>query len=89
MKKQIMFQVDPPDHNVGITSEGFLAWEDGSNCYCCLDDIAFGTVGLPLFSWWDDSGEPIQPPKGHAFIEGALVGFANGYYENKIEEVGS
>jgi hypothetical protein len=94
MEKRIVFSVEPADRGVGIMSEGFSAWEETGTCWCNLDDIGFTHIepgktveSPPRFTWFDiESGNECPAPNDHAIVEGALVGFANGFYENESDE---
>lgn len=78
MDKVIIFHVEKADRSVGIMTEGFTAWEKGSENACELEDIATHKC-----QWYDGDGNDIKPPKDNLFVEYALIAMAKAYYDDQ------
>lgn len=76
-QKTIVFQIDPADRQTGIMTEGFSAWERGSENACELQDISTHKC-----QWYDGDGNDIDPPSGHLYVEYALIAMAKAYYDD-------
>jgi hypothetical protein len=83
IKAVIEFEVEAADRSVGIMSEGFAAWLADGTAWCNL--VSMGLQPDPsTFEWFsNETGEPVDPPAEAMWVEGALIGFADGYYRSE------
>jgi hypothetical protein len=84
----IRFRVEPADRSVGIMSEGFSAWNERGKAYCVLVDCD-PSMETGKFEWTSNDGDACDRPKDADLIEGALMGFARGFYKGECGDDGT
>lgn len=86
MKHQVILNFEPADRSVGIMSEGFAGWEDNASCWCSISQYE-STLDTSKFEWFDnESGDKIEAPNNHRFVERIVWEFANSFYEEMCED---